>query len=425
MLKDKSNRDYLLTFITEFTILITGVLVYRMAHQHFGEIGFSHYSVSRRTASFIMPLLFGGLSVGIPRYVAFAVNDVKMKLPASYFISGSILALLVTVPSLLIFTFFASFFSNLFFDSKEFAFIIPAISMMILGMVLHTLVYGYYRGKMQMEKANVLQFINLGLTPMIAFYCTDKIENVLFLTGASWSTLSFVVLIYLVATEKWKTFECRECFSELFNYGMQRVPGDVAIAGFLALPTYFAAHMVSDNLQTAGYVAFGMALLNMSGAAFGPICLILLPKASEIIVKKDYESLRVNVKRITLLTLGLTCAGIIAVELFASSLLKIYLSSPVPDLAFCIRTIIPAALGFTLYISLRSVLDAYYLKPVNTKNIFIAFSFFIVCSAAIMKIRIGSTYIEMLYAFVTAMLLLGWLTYSGTNKILKERDALS
>ncbi|HEY6161065.1 MAG TPA: hypothetical protein VI112_07575 [Bacteroidia bacterium] len=417
----KDGRDYLLTFITEFTVLVAGVLVYKLAKEKLGDDGFSEYSIGRRTASFIQPLLILGLGVGIPRYVAFALHDERMKTKGSYFVSGSILVACVTIPVLAILIFFSSFFSGLFFGSPSYASLIPFICALILGMVIHSTVYGYFRGLSKMVQANLLQVFNLGLVPIAAFYSGKNIAEVLLITGGTWTISSLLVFFYLLATEKWAGSEIGVCIRELFNYGIQRVPGDVALAGFLALPAYFAAHVVDDNLKTAGYVAFGMSLLNMAGAAFGPICLILLPKASEVIVKKDFNLLGVYVTRITLLTLLLTAVGLLLAESFTAFFLDIYLGDPSPSLVFITRVILFGAAGFTLYISLRSILDAYYVKAVNTLNIFISFVFFLLASAVIRYTGVSWGLDGILYVFVMSMWILGALTYFTSAGIVRRK----
>jgi O-antigen/teichoic acid export membrane protein len=155
---------------------------------------------------------------------------------------------------------------------------------------------------------------------------------VLWITGLGWTLLPAIFMIAIFFTLDWRPSDLKGCIKELTVYGLQRVPGDTALAGFLALPAFFTAHMVQDNLVTAGYVAFSMSMLGLAGAAFGPICLLLLPSASKIIVAKDFHLLQQLTNKVAIWTLGLTIAGIAFVLLLAGPIIDL------PAYHYCFRS---------------------------------------------------------------------------------------
>ena len=414
-LRTKTGRDYALTFVTEFIVLLAGVAVYKFAAKQLGETGFSEYAIVRRTVSFIQPLLIIGLGVGIPRYVAFASVDNSQEKSGAYFISGFLIIEIITIFFLAIFNILSSQFSFWIFGNETFSFFIPYMSLMIFGVITHSIVYSYLRGKIKMGAANTLQLLNLGIIPICVFSMTNDIKDILLFTGIIWTAVSIIFLIAIFITLKWNTENIISHGKELLLYGIQRVPGDVALAGFLALPAYFTAHLIDDNLKTAGFVAFGMSLLNMAGAAFGPICLLLLPQASKVIATKDFSKLKIYSNRIALLTLMITVFALLIFELFTKTILQIYLGETSTSLILCVRIIMFACVGYSIYISLRSILDAYYVKAINTKNIFISFIVFIIPSLYIVVQKLNFTYI--LFVFIGSMSLLGFLTYLETKKI--------
>ncbi|OFX21248.1 MAG: hypothetical protein A2033_11080 [Bacteroidetes bacterium GWA2_31_9] len=417
MIKKIFKNDYFLTFIVEFIVLISGLLVYKFAAKLPEVNDFSEYAICRRTISFIHPLLILGLGVGIPRYIAFSTENKSTNSEGSYFISGLIIVISVLIPSMIIINIFKSEFAFLFFGDKNFEYLISFLNILVVGMIFHSIAYGYLRGRLYMGYANFLQFINLGIIPLLIFFIFNNIKDVLLYTGLGWILISIIFNLLIIIKVKWNKSEIKSSAKDLLIFGIQRVPGDLVLAGFLALPAYFTAHIVSDNLTTAGYVAFSMSLLNMAGATFGPICLILLPKASRAIANKDYHLLKTYVKNITILTLVATSFGMIIIEIFANKFIDLYLGNIYDELVLCVRITIIASIGYTVYISLRSILDAYYVKAVNTKNIIISFLFFIAFS---LFYYIWIDYKVILYSFVLAMLILGSLTYYETKKVLKE-----
>ena len=382
------------------------------------EEGFSQYALCRRTISFIHPLLIVGLGVGIPRFVAFSSVDKSMRNPGSYFLSGLFIILFFSTIFLVTIFFTRDIFSYLVFGDKKFSYLIPDLELMLLGIIIHSASYGYFRGKVMMIHANLLQLINLSILPLLVFLFFNTIEDILAVTGLLWIVISLILFFAVLLKDSFKWSEIISCGKELLNYGIQRVPGDVALGGFLALPAYLTAHFVNDNLKTAGYVAFGMSLLNMAGAAFAPICLLLLPKVSKIIAKNDFNLLKRQVNVITVWTISITVLGLLIIEFFAEPLIKIYLGAMYGDLALSVRIIMTASVGYTIYISLRSVLDAYYIRAVNTKNIFIVFIIFLI--GVYILWWVGFNYLYMLFIFVFSFSLLGFLTFFETKKIIRS-----
>src|SRR4051812_4974560 len=91
------SKNYILTYITEFAVLISGILVYKLAAGSFGKDGFNEYSICRRTLSFIQPLLIMGFGVGLPRYIAIAAANNLTKKISSYFYSAFLILAMVMV----------------------------------------------------------------------------------------------------------------------------------------------------------------------------------------------------------------------------------------------------------------------------------------------------------------------------------------
>lgn len=416
------SKHYILTYITEFAVLISGILVYKLATGSFGKDGFNEYSICRRTLSFIQPLLIMGIGVGLPRYIAIAAaNNQKKKISAYFYSSFLILSIALLVVSV-IFLMFDKTLSFLFFGSELYHHLMFPLLIMLGGMVFHSLCYSYFRGEMRMNNANLMQLINLGIVPMGIFAFSSNIYQVLLLTGITWVGISLLFFFYIVINMKPEKENFLASAKELLTYGLQRVPGDVALGGFLALPTYFVAHLVNDNLNSAGNVAFAISLLNMIGAAFGPICLLLLPQASKAIANKDFVSLKKYSKEIFILTLVVSSLGLIIVEVFARPLISIYMNGEYADLIMVVRIIMPACVGYAVYISLRSILDAYHVKAVNTRNIFISFMIFV--TLVFSNKLLDFSYYFILISFVLSITLLGVLTYLENNKIF-EKNTLS
>lgn len=413
------KRDYIITFITEFIVLASGILVYKLAANFLGKDGFSEYALSRRTVSLIQPALLLGLGVGIPRYLAYAHTDSKHKNPDGYFMSGLIILSLMTLVSALMLIILRDKFAFLLFGSLDYSSLIWPIVLMFSGLVLHSLCYSYFRGRLMMLRANFLQIINLGFIPLVVFLFFSKTtKGVLLATGIIWCLVSIPFLFSIIIKLQLKETSIWSNAKELLNYGIRRVPGDLGIAALLTLPATFTAHIA--GIKEAGFVAFGVSVLNMIGGAFAPVGIILLPRASQLIVKRDMQLLRKHTIKILKAALILTGLGVVLFEIFATQIIGIYLGEEFLDSVNIVRIIVAGAIAYVVYISTRSIIDAYYIKAVNTRNILISLLIFIVCAGLVSFTT--EDYIHLSILFVITVFILGGLTLLEVKKLLRHND---
>jgi len=408
------KKDYILTFITEFTILGSGLLVYRLAANILGKEGFSEYALVRRTISFLLPALILGMGVAIPRYIGYSYSNFKKA--NTYFIAGFVILFSVILIFSLLINLFQKNVAFLFFGDSKYYYLIFPINIMLIGLIFHSLCYGYFRGNLSMIKANFLQLINMGIVPFLVFFLKDNLKEIILLNGLIIILVSFIFLTMIL---KNITFERNEIYTnlkELMAYGIQRVPGDFGLSGLFSLPSTITAHI--SGVTIAGYVAFGTSLLNMVGAGFAPLGLMLLPKASQLVANKDFKTLKYYILKILKVTFILTILGVVFFEIFADKIIQIYLGTLNSDLLIITRIIIIASIGYTIYVAMRSIIDAYYVKAINTKNIFISLMFFLTVSFG--TILLKKSYIFLVTNSVVSIILLGILTLIEVKRLLNK-----
>ncbi|WP_299238960.1 hypothetical protein [Sulfurihydrogenibium sp.] len=410
------RKDYILTFITEITTIGSGLLVYKLAVDILGNEGFSEYVLVRRIISFLWSALILGMGVAIPRYIGYSYPNFRKA--NTYFIAGfTILFFVVLIFSLLINLFPKNVAFLLFGDSKYYYLIFP-INIMLIGLIFHSLCYIYFLGNLSMIKANFLQLINIGIVPLLAFFLTDNLKEIILLNGL---TVILVSFIFLASIAKSITFERNEIYTnikELMVYGTRRAPGDFGLSGLFSIPSTIVAHV--SGVTVAGYVAFGTSLLSIIGAGFKPLDLILLPKASRLVANNDFKILKTYIIKILKITFILTVLGIVFFEIFADEIILIYLGTLNSDLLIITRIIIIASVGYTIYVIIRSIIDAYYVEAINTKNIFISLVFFL--STSFVMILLKKSYIFFVINFVISIILLGILTLIEVKRLLNKDE---
>lgn len=268
--------------------------------------------------------------------------------------------------------------------------------------------------------ANILQAINMAITPIIAFAISNTTKGVFVTIGLITSGICLICLFIIVKNLDWHNIGLRLGLSsgkELVRYGFPRVPGDFAMAGLMSLPAVFTAHIA--GIRKAGYVAFGVSVLNMTGGFFAPVGLILLPKASQLIASGDLNLLKHYVTKLIKISFLLTVPFLIIFELFADRIIQIYLGNAfVHDVTGVVRGIMIAGVSHVIYVSLRSVLDACYERPVNAINILVSLLLFLVLSG--ISVLLNKGYVLVIASFVIASYVLGGLSLHGIREVFRK-----
>jgi O-antigen/teichoic acid export membrane protein len=411
------RKKYIITFMAEFLVLVSGILVYKFAAHFLGNVGFSEYALSRRTIALMQPALLMGLGVAIPRYVAYSSGSTTRN-PDFYFVSAVGMLFVVVIGTISLMYLFKRTIAFLIFGSSGYTYLILPLALMLVGIISHIMCYTYFQGKLLMAKANLLQVVNIAIVPLVVFLLAHNTAKILVFMGGLWLTISMVSFFYILRQLQIPSSKITilPYAKEIFIYGIQRVPGDFGLAALLSLIAVFTAH--TAGVEQAGYVAFGISILSAAASLFAPIGLVLLPHASQMVANLEINKLRNYVKRIFAASMFLTLIGVIVFIIFADVLIKLYLGSSFLKLSSVAKVIAVGIIPYTVFVSMRSVLDSYYLKAVNAKNILISLGFFLVCGGLTLFLSISYKYIVI--EFILSLFVLGALTLIDVKKIFKQ-----
>ena len=409
----RRGSEYSLTFITEFVVMASQIFVYKLAAHYLGTQGFSEYAIVRRTIAFLVPLPGLGLNVALPRYIAYAGSKSQPEKASRYFRAAILCVGTATLLLTALINTFPSYLSYVFFGSATYQYLARPVSWLIGGLVLHSLVYSFFRGLLDMRRANLLQFINLGIVPLIAFIPFHS--N---LIGA----LTTIGVLSIAVAGSQLPFVLRSGFEanigvearQLLRYGLQRLPGDFIQMALLAVPATIVAHL--QGIQEAGFVAFGISVLTMTGAMFSPIGLILLPKASLMFADGRVEELRRHVRGLIGSTLLLSAYFVAGILLLGPFLIHLYLGPGFQGAGLTLKLIAPAVVPFCLYVVLRNVVDAFHVNAINARNLLFSFTVFSAWAACAFRFspHVGS----ILVALTGSIVVLAGLTLLETRRIM-------
>lgn len=355
-------REYLPTVATEFAVIVAQIVAFKLAAHYLGPEGFSEYAVARRAASLISALPLLGLAVGLPRYIAYSNGCGDSQATVRYYGAALRCVAIAMILCLIVLNSLRSQVAFLIFGDKGYAGLILPVSLMVLGLALHGIVYSYFRGHLAMMRANLLQVVNLAVVPIVCFTTLHQSTRTLVLSlGSAWFLVAFVALWFTPVGGV--TSRTQDETRELLRYGIQRLPGEFALMAMLSLPVIFVAH--GSGVQQAGFVAFGISVLSMIGAFFTPIGLILLPKASALLADGRKRELRLHVALLIRVSLAVAGAATVLVWFLARPFVALYLGSGFEEAGSLLRLIVLGAVPYALFTVLRNLIDAFHRDAVT------------------------------------------------------------
>lgn len=403
------KKDFITTFITEGLVVASYLFGFRLVAAQLGTTGFGEYALARRTLAVLVPLGALSLDTAVARYVAYAMAA-RSKETARYVPAGVALVLCATAVLSAVLLLFPGPLAALFFGSDRYSDLIRPMALLLLGGGLHGIAYGHLRGRSQIQRANSLMALNQAFVPIVAIVLANgSVARILLFMGAGWALGAVLFLAF--APMDLRGLPAR--VTELARYGVPRLPGDLLRLTLFALPSLIVAHVA--DITVAGGVAFGLAAVGMLGTAMTPIGFVMLPAAARMMATGSIPELRRQVVHIARLAAVVLVVGIAITELFATPIVTIYLGPKFAGTADTLRVIAPAALPWGIYMSLASVIDAHHVRPVNARNMAIAFAVFVVLASAAMIA--SAPPLAVAGAFVVSTYVLGALTLLEVNSI--------
>jgi O-antigen/teichoic acid export membrane protein len=353
-----------------------------MAAYFLGQKGFGEYIIAKGAIAFLQLPLFLGQGIAIPRYIALTTGSTEDTISQQtdiYFISGLFIVITaVSIFFLLINLLFSNMFAYIFFGNSKYSYFTLPIAIAIVGLCLHLLIYSYYRGRLMMFPAQSLQVINMGIIPLLVFVIPNITPSMIFLAIGIGQITTCVLMLFLILSKiNFKKFNVRDLkyqFKELLKYGSARVPGEFALVGLFTLPVTFTTHV--SGVVKAGFVGIGMSFLSLIGSLFAPVGLILLPSTTRLIAENKLSSLKQEMIKLLKISISLTILIVLFLEIFAVPIIRFYLGKEFIEASSTIRYIILGALPYVIYVIIRNVIDAFYVKPFNTLNLTIALAIF-------------------------------------------------
>lgn len=366
------NRQYILTFCSQMFALLLAVAALKLAAVFFDSHSFGLYNIVRRVITLINYPLLMGLGISIPIFVARGKSDTRQVSPYIFvaLVFWTLATLLLVVCNMVAGKYLAFFLFN---DNKP-ELVFPLI-LCFSSLYLYTIIYAIYRGQQNFWKANLIQIVVVGLTPIVALLLSGhSVFRFLYFMGSVGLFLDFIAVIDVFQNgffrkETWADF--KNSAREILRFGLPRVPGEFALFGLMSFPLFYIANYVS--FEKAGYVAIGFTLVQLVASFFEFIGTLLLPKTTIMVADQEFKKLDTVVEKMLLLSV----AGSVVISAFLyfnlhwilGLLDKTKFLEGISD----IRVVIFCIPFYILYLILRNPIDAINRKPYNTFNLAVCF----------------------------------------------------
>lgn len=413
------------TMLTEVLVTILGILLLKLAASMLTPAGFGEYALSRRAVGLLYLPLVLGLGVAAPRYISIARTGTVAGFSEGSFAIATLTAGLVPpLAVVLLLNLAPSWSSTLIFGTSTLSALVGPSTIALAGIALHSMVYAVYRGRSEMGFANLMQLVNLGITPVAAFWLADRTAAaVLTATGTAWLAVSAVGLIHVLFRERGQFASgfsqqysnLRSALRVLLRFGVPRVPGEFALVGLFAVPALIAVR--TQGVVAAGQFSAALSVLTMLAGAFAPVSLVLLPRASAQVATGDIAGLRRLVLKILVGGILLATAGVVVGELLIPPFIRWYFGEAFVPAIPVFRACLIGAIPYAVYILMRSILDALDVKALNSRNLIISLI------VAVVLCLVDSSLLWMSFAIVASLTLLGGLTLRDTYARLRLESA--
>ena len=405
----KLTKQFVYVSLFEFINLLFSLYIIKIVSHNFTKLEFSEYNIFKRIISFLLPFLLMGMTISIPKYMA--LNTFEKE---KYFISGSLFLISFSTIFILILYLYPNLVSSFLIGEKDQSKLIQIISIVLFGSVLTSICYSYFRGSDIIIKGSIFQFIIATILPTSLIFVVDNIKSYFFLLGIGYILISVLILSYFFYKISFKNFKISSYLKETLSFSLKVIPSDFGIATYFFLPSFLA--LQKSNIIIGGEYAFATSLVVFTSGLFAPVGLIMLTHTSILISNKEfYKIYQIVIKIIITITI-LSVIGIIIFQVFANEILNVLFGVTSQKQILLCKLFIICSFPYSIFVSLRSIIDALYSDGRNAKNVIIA-----LISFMLILTTLGfNNLINVAYAFISSMFVLSILTIYSIKKVIKK-----
>jgi O-antigen/teichoic acid export membrane protein len=382
--------DLFTTTVTSVLTIISFIIVTRILADGLGPEKFGAYSLVRRILSTIEPFSTLGMGVALSRYLAIG-NDEEAQ--SGYFLSGFILVMLTCLMIVVIGLPFKNKLTQIIFHSSSYRSLYVSMLFLIVGYSFYIVLYSYYRGLGHMGRANLWQLGVMAVVPIIIviiYARSAKVDQIVFLFGLCFFS-AFIPLLFFAAKVikhlRGVVFP-RNQIRELLQYGLPRIPSQIAFWGMLMLGPFMAPYF--GGIKDAGYLVVSQSLLRVVEGGIEGFSRVALPKVTKILAEGRQEFLTGRINDLIAFIIHFGLFTTMHLFIWTDHIVWVWLGNQYGEVIPIMKITVLAIVPFMAYSMLRSIIDAIEVKAVNAFNLYLSFSVALFITVVLAKAGLGS-----------------------------------
>lgn len=421
-------KDIFWTALTSFFTSICAILIIRLLASGLGPEKFGAYALCRRMLATLAPLTLLGMNIAITRFVAISKDRPSQD---NYFIGGSLLAITPAFLVLVLGHTFRKFLAPFIFSDEIYMDFFSISLLLVCGYSFYNVIYAFFRGLGQMNRANLLHFGVVGLGPLTVawvFAESGQLNLIVMLLAALFFLSAIPVGYYVINSFNNKSVhEIKHSAKKLLAYGLPRVPAGLALSGILMIGPFLAPHI--GELKDAGFLSAGQSVLLIVQGGVVAFGLVALPKVAQLVAAERNDFLGEKIRDIIGFILHLGIFMTLHILVWSDEIVFFLLGSEYVAVIPLMRIILVSLIPYLAYVFLRSIIDALEEKAINTRNLIL--SFFITIIVDLVFIRFGLGIMGLALGTTIGLICLGflthhylWKTYSLSLSVLRFKQNL-
>lgn len=412
-------RDFGLTSVTELGVLIAGLAIVSLVGRLMGVVALGEYLLLRRVLAWLQPAEQLGLGNALPRFVAYGVGGPERELRGYLGISLATGGGLAAAVCLFLYAGKTAFGRWLFGSSAMAPLILP-LGLIAFGMTVHNCAYGYFRGRLDLIRANILQALNVVIFPLVVVIALARTHSIplivsvtgLLVLGSAVATCAFVLGRGAGVGRSGVGGTTRD----LLTYGLPRVPGDFALGAFLALGPLVAMRFAPVSRVTS--LLIGISILSAVSASATPVGTLMLSKVSMMLAQDRKDEVRVHLRHLLAAAVALSTFACLQLVVFADGILRLWLGQRFGGEIRVVQITILAIPFYLVYCCLRGSVDAASITAYNTRNLLLSLGLFVILLMAAAKFMPHTLILEgVAGALLLASVFLAALTLRSMQKL--------
>jgi len=357
--------------IIQIFMALTNLIILFFISNNFGASGYGDYYLLKRAADILTLILLVGLTVSIPRNLAFYKKEnssdiIKVVVIVMPVITIVIIALLQSlILPLLIGELYNDFF---------------LITILItFSFIIFNLINSYQRAIENFKSYNLYSFINYIFIPLFPLLLANTFLSYLYIYAVILTIFNFIVYIVVVfmfirkGLLKSPTIFKLRYYDRLLRYGIKRFPGLVLASLIFTLPIITLNHFGMDYEK--GILSQLIQLFSLIIMPINSVGTVILPRLSSIIADGQISKITKSLNRSIILFI--TIVSIVSITIYLLSDIYFYLlnSTILSENYNYLKYIIFAIIPFSFYSLFKNPIDAGSEKALSTRVVLISYVF--------------------------------------------------